>query len=534
MRRVWPVQRSFTTSRRVIYLPRKASIEAIAAAVLKQVVRPAEQETVKGAGSSAARTREHQPPVRVASMVTMGLAVFGIAHDFTAWGVATPAIEHDLHTNLSTAQWTVSAYAAVFGVVIVTGGRLADMIGRRTVLLVGATIFATSSLAGGLAADAPWLIASRAAMGAGGALMWPAIMGITYGLLPEAKAGLAGGMILGVLGFGNAIGPLLGGLLTSEVSWRWICFLNVLIVALGIIATLLFIEPDTTNPSRDHLDYRGATTLSVGLFALLLGLDLSSSSGWGSPAVLTLILIAPVALTLFAATQRRTTDHALLPRDVIGSRTFRASCGAFLFVATAFFAALLYVPHYLVHHLGWSALSAGVGLLPMMFAFGAVSFAAGPLYDKVGPRITVVSGAACIAAGTFALSSIGAGASYASLVPGLLVLGTGVGLFYSSISTAAVTAVDPSRSSVASGAVYTCELLGGSIGLVINTAIVVAAGSATAQQVRGMKYAFLLDGSLAVVAALVSVSCLRTRSRQEREYASSVVASSTDSRVTQG
>jgi MFS family permease len=145
----------------------------------------------------------------------MGAAVLVIANDFTAPSVAIPAIEHDLDTELATAQWVINAYALVFGVTIVTGGRLADMFGRRRVFVIGAAIFAFFSAVAGAAQSAEWLIGCRAAMGIGGALMWPAILGMTYAILPRSKAGLAGGLILGAAGFGNAIGPLVGGLLTE-------------------------------------------------------------------------------------------------------------------------------------------------------------------------------------------------------------------------------------------------------------------------------------------------------------------------------
>ena len=166
----------------------------------------------RGAQESAApRQSERLSRSTLLALAAMALATLVIAIDFTAFSVALPSMERDLHASLATVQWVINAYAVVFGVVIVTGGRLADMLGRRTVFFIGAGIFAVFSLAGGLAPDAITLIACRAVMGAGGALMWPAMMGMTYDLLPEAKAGLAGGLILGSAGFGNAVGPLLGG-----------------------------------------------------------------------------------------------------------------------------------------------------------------------------------------------------------------------------------------------------------------------------------------------------------------------------------
>ena len=138
----------------------------------------------------------------------MALAVFVIANDFTALSVALPDIENDFDSDVSTVQWVINAYALVFGVLIVTGGRLADMFGRRRLFFIGAAIFATFSLLAGAAQDELWLILCRALMGIGGAMIWPAVLGMTYDVLPDDKAGLAGGLILGVAGFGNAAGPL--------------------------------------------------------------------------------------------------------------------------------------------------------------------------------------------------------------------------------------------------------------------------------------------------------------------------------------
>ncbi len=170
----------------------------------------------------------------------MALAVFVIANDITALSVALPDIENDFDADVSTVQWVINAYALIFGVLIVTGGRLADMFGRKRLFFIGAAIFALFSVLGGAAQDEIWLIVCRALMGIGGAIMWPAALGMTYDTLPEDKAGLAGGLIIGVAGFGNAAGPLLGGALTEALSWRAILYLNLPIAAIACFATWRF------------------------------------------------------------------------------------------------------------------------------------------------------------------------------------------------------------------------------------------------------------------------------------------------------
>ena len=171
------------------------------------------------------------------ALVAMGLGVFVIANDFTALNVALPAIEQDFNVDVGSVQWVINAYALVFGMAIVSGGRLADMFGRRRIFFIGSILFAGFSAIGAVAPDLQVLIGARVGMGVGGALMWPAILGMTFAALPESKAGLAGGLILGVAGIGNAVGPLLGGILTEAIDWRAIFVLNIPVAAFAMLVT---------------------------------------------------------------------------------------------------------------------------------------------------------------------------------------------------------------------------------------------------------------------------------------------------------
>src|SRR3954452_2082547 len=200
----------------------------------------------------------------------MGMAVVVIANDFSAINVALPTMEKDFDTNINTIQWVVNAYALTFGVMIVTGGRLADMFGRRNAFFLGTAIFASMSALGGAAQSEAWLIACRTLMGIGGALMWPAILGMTFAILPEEKAGLAGGIILGAAGLGNAMGPLIGGVLTDALSWRWIFFLNVPIAVFAIAVTYRLVKVREPDVEDQKIDYGGIAALSIGLVSLLI------------------------------------------------------------------------------------------------------------------------------------------------------------------------------------------------------------------------------------------------------------------------
>lgn len=407
----------------------------------------------------------------VLALVAMGLAVFVVANDVTALTVALPQIEADFDAGVSTVQWVINAYALVFGVLIVTGGRLADLFGRRRLFFVGAAIFAAFSLLGGLAQDDVWLILSRAAMGIGGAIMWPATLGMTYAILPKAKAGIAGGLIIGAAGFGNAAGPLVGGLLTDALSWRWILFVNIPIAAIACLVTWRTVPETRGGEEERRIDYLGIATLSLGLVALLVALDEAADDGWGNWRILALLGVCIVLLAAFVLAERRAGEHALVPGDVVRNGSFRAACLAVLCMSPTFFAVLMFLPQLMQKILDFSALEAGAGFLPLMGTFAAVSFAAGPLYQKLGAKTVVTSGAACLFVGMLLFSLVEADSGYLALIPGMVVFGLGVGLFYSSVTTAGVTALDESRSSLAGGIVYMCQVAGGSIGLGLTTSI---------------------------------------------------------------
>ncbi len=432
----------------------------------------------------------------------MGLAVAVIANDFSAINVALPTMEADFDTNINTIQWVVNAYALTFGVMIVTGGRLADMFGRRNAFFLGTAIFASMSALGGAAQTETWLIASRTLMGIGGALMWPAILGMTFAILPSEKAGLAGGIILGAAGLGNAVGPLIGGVLTDLASWRWIFFLNVPVSIFAVAVTYFLVHVEEPEGGERQIDYAGIATLSIGLVSLLVALDQVDDWGWGDPKVIGLFVLSVAMLLAFLPVERRADKHALVPREVMRNESFTASCLAILFMSATFFASLLYLPQFMEKQLGYSPLEAGVGLLPFLGVFATVSFIAGPLYDRLGAKTLAVFGAACITIAPFIFSLVSSTTSYASLVPGMVVLGLGIGSFYPTATTAGVTSVDESQTSLAGGVIYMFQIAGGSIGLGLTTTVFSAS---IPPFVDGIQAAFRLDAALSLVGLLIAL-----------------------------
>jgi EmrB/QacA subfamily drug resistance transporter len=433
----------------------------------------------------------------------MAVAVVVIANDFSAINVALPTMEKDFGTTINTIQWVVNAYALTFGVLIVTGGRLADMFGRRNAFFLGTAIFASMSALGGAAQSETWLIAARVLMGIGGALMWPAILGMTYELLPDEKAGLAGGIIIGAAGLGNAIGPLIGGVLTQELSWRWIFFLNVPIAVFAVGVTWLLVHVKEPEVGERRIDYPGIAAISVGLVSLLIALDQVADWGWSDPRVIGLLALAVAMLAAFPLIERRAGTHALVPKEVMRNESFSASCIAILLMSATFFASLLYLPQFMEKQLGYSPLEAGVGMLPFLATFACVSFVAGPLYNRLGAKALVVFGAACITVAPFLFSMVDGDSGYSSLVPGMVILGIGIGSFYPTATTAGVTSVDESQTSLAGGIIYMFQIAGGSIGLGLTTTVF---SGSVPPFVNGIQAGFRLDAALSLVGLLVAIA----------------------------
>jgi EmrB/QacA subfamily drug resistance transporter len=444
------------------------------------------------------------------ALLAMGISVVVIANDFSAINVALPTMEEDFHTNVNTIQWVINAYALTFGVMIVTGGRLADMFGRRRAFFLGTAIFASMSALGGAAQTETWLIFSRVVMGIGGALMWPSILGMTYELLPDDKAGLAGGIVIGAAGLGNAMGPLIGGVLTDALSWRWIFFLNVPVSIFAVFVTYSLVRVKEPDSGAQRIDYPGIAAISIGLVSLLVALDQVDDWGWGDPKVIGLLVLTVVFLLAFVPIERRAAMSALVPREVMRNESFRASCLAILFMSATFFAALLYLPQFMEKQLGYSPLEAGVGMLPFLATFALVSFVAGPLYERLGAKLLATVGAGCITVAPFVFSLVGERSGYGSIVAGMVVLGVGIGSFYPTATTAGVTSVDESQTSLAGGIVYMFQIAGGSIGLGLTTAVF----SSRESFVDGIEAAFRLDAGLSLVGFLIAMFFVGGRIRR--------------------
>jgi MFS family permease len=289
------------------------------------------------------------------------------------------------------------------------------------------------------------------------------------------------------------------------LSWRWVFFINLPITAFAMLVTWRHVDETRVDTAERRIDYVGVAMLSIAIVSILVALDQGPTEGFGDPLITGLLVFGALMLVAFFRVERHEGERALVPSSVLRNRLFAWSCVTVLLMSATFFAALLYLPQFFEKVLGYSPLGSGAGLLPLMGVFAVTSFVAGSLLDRLGRRLVVSTGAAALAIGMFVLSRLDAGSDYVMLVPGMVVFGIGVGLFYSSITTVAVTALDASESSLAGGIIYMCQIAGGAVGLGFNTAIVSSASSLT----DGISTAFLVDGFLAAVGFVIVVLVVR-------------------------
>jgi EmrB/QacA subfamily drug resistance transporter len=369
----------------------------------------------------------------------------------------------------------MNAYTLTFAVLLVTGGRLGDIFGRRRMFLFGVVVFGISSLMIGFSPDDTWLVAFRAVQGIGAAFMMPATLSIITQAFPAEQRGTAIGTWAGVSALALAIGPVVGGLLTQDVSWRAIFFINPPI-AVGAVAVTLFAARESRDDSVGRgLDFAGIATLTVGLTALVLALVESNSWGWGSPRIVGLFAAAIVALAAFVVIELHQRSP-MLDFSVFRSRTsVGANVVAFL-VTFAMFAELFFVTLYMQNVLHYSPLQTGVRFLPATLVIIVMGPLAGRLTDRIGPRPLIALGLAIVGASLLIQSQLTIHTGYGLLLPGFILLGLGIGLVMSPMSTAAMNAVDRRKSGAASGVVSMSRMVGGTVGLAVMGALMTTIG----------------------------------------------------------
>ncbi len=453
-------------------------------------------------------------------LVLLSVAQFMVILDVTVVNVALPSIRSALGFAAQDLQWVVTAYVLMTGGLLLLGGRTADLLGRRPIFLTGLLVFTAASLASGLAASPSALIASRAAQGLGAAMLSPAALSIITSTYTGEQRTVALSAWGAIGAGGAAAGVLLGGMLTTWLSWEWVFFINVPVGLLtAVLAVRLVPHTGARAGSARQLDAPGALTLVSGLALLIYAIEGTTSHGWGSGRTLLLLAAAAGLLTAFAAIERRSAS-ALIPvttwrvRSLVSSATVMLGATGIL-VGTFFVNSL-----FLQNVLGASALVAGLAFLPLVLVIGMAAHAGPHLLTRIGARATVVGGLALIAAGDLLLSKAPPGASYAAdLLPGFLLLGFGVGLTFVAISVTAMSEIESDRAGLASGLMTTAHELGGALGVSIFSAVALGAGSAvgagfTDGYGQAAVAGAIIAGVLALV-ALIAVPAFRPAARHQ-------------------
>jgi EmrB/QacA subfamily drug resistance transporter len=462
------------------------------------------------------------------ALALLAAAQFVVVLDASIVNVALPSIGADLKFSQDDLSWVVNAYVLVFGGFLLLGGRMADLLGRRRLFIVGLILFAAASLAGGLAESAGWLVAARAVQGLGAALLSPAALALVTVLFAEgAERNKAMGVWGAVAGSGGAVGVLLGGMLTEWAGWEWVLFVN---VPIGIAAALLAprLLPESRNEGERHFDVAGALTITSGLSLLVYALVDANDAGWGSTQTIVLSAIAVALLAAFYVIERRQKAPLVPFPGIFRIRTITGINVSAVLVAASLFSMFFFISLYMQNVLGFSPIETGLAYLPLAVGIIITAGATAGLVTRFGFKPVLVSGLVVTAAGLIWFSQVDANGSYVGdvLFPSLLAA-VGLGLAFVSMTVAAVSGVETHEAGLASGLINTSQQIGGALGLAVlatvaNSKIDDMAASGASQAValtEGFQSAFLVGAGLAILGAILATVLVSGRASREHALA---------------
>jgi EmrB/QacA subfamily drug resistance transporter len=424
------------------------------------------------------------------TLIAVSLGLFMLLLDLTIVNVALPTIQRSFHASLADLQWVIDAYALSLAALMLTAGSLADRFGRRVVFAVGVGIFAVGSLLCGLSSDAVFLCVARAAQGIGGATMFATSLALLSDAFRGRDRGTAFGVFGAVTGVSVATGPVLGGIITSGLSWRWIFFVNIPLAVVALAITLTRVG-ESRNPNAHRADWLGFVIFSSALASLVYGLIHANAVGWGATGVLVYFAVAVVLMFAFIMLERHQA-YPMLDLGLLRVPTFVGGLVAAFAVNGSIFALLTYLTIYQQDILGYSALSTGLHFLTLTGALFLVSGIAGRLTSHAPVRLLIAPGFVFIGVGLFLMRASSA-SGWTHLIPGFICAGIGAGLVNTPLASTAVGVVEPARAGMASGINSTLRQVGTATG-------VAALGSLLATQLRSNVTAHLAHTALASAA----------------------------------
>jgi EmrB/QacA subfamily drug resistance transporter len=446
------------------------------------------------------------------------VALFMTTLDNLVVTTALPVIHRDLHASLSGLEWTVNAYTLTFAVLLITGAALGDRFGRRRLFVIGLAIFTLASAAAALAPSIDYLIAARAVQGVGGAIVTPLTLTILSAAVPAEKRGLALGAWGGISGLAVAIGPLVGGAVVEGISWQWIFWLNVPIgLVLIPLAALRLRESRGPN---DALDFRGVGLASAGLFGIVWGLVRANSVGWGSPEIISTLVIGSLVLALFVLWELRAPEP-MLPLRFFRNRTFSASNAASFLMFFGMFGSIFLLAQFFQTIQGYSPLQAGLRILPWTLMPIFIAPIAGAASDRIGGGRLMAAGLTMQAAGLGWIAAVSSPTvPYSDLVAPFVLSGVGMSLYFAPVANVVLAAVRPKEEGQASGALNSIRELGGVFGVAVLAAIFAHYGGYTSPQTfsHGMNAAVTVGAALVAVGALAALLIPRRVRVHEDEF----------------
>ncbi|WTJ79329.1 MFS transporter [Kitasatospora sp. NBC_01539] len=401
--------------------------------------------------------------------------------DATIVNIALPQIKGDLGFSDTTLSWVINAYTLTFGGLLLLGGRLGDILGRRRVFIVGALLFGFASLLGGFAQDSTLLLAARALQGLGGAICSPTAFALIASNFEEGPdRNRAFGVFSAVAGSGAAIGLLAGGLLTQYLDWRWVFFVNVPIAVLIAIAAPRYIKESERRPGR--FDLPGALTSTVGLVALVYGFIRAASDGWTERLTLGSFALGAVLVAAFVVIERRTAQP-ITPLHLFRNRNRTGGLIMMLCLAAAMFGIFFYITIFVQTVIGYSPLKAGFAFLPISGAIIVAAQIASVFQAKLGPKVFMAGGAALVAVGLTWLTQLKADSGYVDGILGpTVIFGFGMGLIFVPVMLIAVAGVSDHETGAASGLLNSVQQIGGALGLSILTTVFSTAAKSKATE----------------------------------------------------
>jgi EmrB/QacA subfamily drug resistance transporter len=431
--------------------------------------------------------------------------------DNTVVNVALPSIQRDLGADLSELEWIVAGYALTFAALMLTGGKLADLLGRRLIFVVGLAVFTGASLACGFAESGEFLVGARIVQGAGAALMNPATLSIISATFPPHQRGMAIGIWAGVSALALAIGPLVGGLLTQHIDWSWIFFVNVPVGILAVAASFAFIDESKDTSEVQRLDLPGLVTSGLGLFALTYALIEANTYGWTSARIVVAFLVAAVALASFVLLERHQ-RVPMLDLSLFRSGTFAGANVVVLLAVLAMFGIFFFVSLYMQNILGFSAVQTGAAFLPMTIMIILIAPIAGRTSDRFGSRWLMTAGMVLVAVQLLYFSRLEVDSRFWNLLPGFVIGGVGMALTMTPSVAAAVRAVPVDKSGVGSAVLNAFRQVGGSMGIALMGAIMAhqIGGRRTPEAfIDGFSTALVVAALIAFAGAVVAAALVR-------------------------